>query len=104
MEACSKDCKYQPENTMLAVSMHHCPDCKQMQIAGLKHMCTCPTCYTPLKGITMETEETITISKKEYDRLIKVDKWMDALEGAGVDNWQGIDGAYDILGEMDNED
>lgn len=39
----------------------------------------------------MENEKTVTISKKEYDRLIKVDKWMDALEAAGVDNWQGID-------------
>lgn len=31
-------------------------------------------------------EETITITKKEYDRLIKDSEWLSCLEAAGVDN------------------
>lgn len=38
----------------------------------------------------------VTITKAEYDRLIKVDEWMDYLESAGVDNWQGISYAYEL--------
>ena len=30
----------------------------------------------------------IKISQEEYDRLIKVDRKMDALEKGGVDNWE----------------
>lgn len=50
------------------------------------------------------SEEMVTITKKEYDRLVEVDEWMDALESAGVDNWDGISFAYEILNdEADNE-
>lgn len=45
------------------------------------------------------SEEMVTITKKEYDRLAKVDDWMDALEAAGVDNWDGVDLAHDIFND-----
>jgi len=33
----------------------------------------------------------ITIKKAEYDRLIERDAWLNYLEAAGVDNWEGYD-------------
>lgn len=43
-----------------------------------------------------KTEETITISKREYDRLIEQVEWLECLEAAGVDNWSGYEIAIDI--------
>lgn len=49
--------------------------------------------------------ETVTISKSEYARLIDVDNFMDALESAGVDNWEGYGYACSIYnGEEEDED
>ena len=45
-------------------------------------------------------EETITISLKEYNSLIEDSNWLSCLEQAGVDNWQGIDYAYDLKREQ----
>ncbi len=44
-----------------------------------------------------------TISQEEYENLLKRDEMLSALEGAGVDNWEGYDYAMDILNE-DEED
>lgn len=44
-------------------------------------------------------EETITISKAEYDKMQERIFWLDCLEQAGVDNWQGIGEAYIIQEE-----
>jgi len=48
----------------------------------------------------MNTEETITITKKEYESLLEDSKWLQALEGAGVDNWSGYDYAREIFNEQ----
>ena len=32
---------------------------------------------------------TVTITRKEYDYLVKRDELLDWLEGLGVDNWSG---------------
>ena len=45
------------------------------------------------------TEETVTISKKEYDELIEDMRFLNALRAAGVDNWDGYDFALDMLDE-----
>lgn len=42
-------------------------------------------------------EEMILIPKKEYDQLIENQKWLRALEAAGVDNWEGCDFAKEAL-------
>ena len=42
-------------------------------------------------------EETKTITLKEYNSLIRDRDWLAALEAAGVDNWDGIDHARDLL-------
>ena len=39
----------------------------------------------------IETEPTITITKKQYDQLIEDQQFLQALEGAGVDNWEGYE-------------
>lgn len=47
-------------------------------------------------------EEMISITKKEYDQLVKDSEWLSCLEQAGVDNWEGIEMAYEI--ETENKD
>lgn len=42
-------------------------------------------------------EETIIISIKEYEELLEAQKMLDALEGAGVDNWEGYSEAMKLL-------
>ena len=49
-------------------------------------------------------EETVTISKKEYESLKEDARWLQCLENAGVDNWQGIDYAYELKREAGGED
>lgn len=44
-------------------------------------------------------EETVTISRKEYERLQKSELKLECLEGAGVDNWSGFDDAMDMYRE-----
>jgi hypothetical protein len=44
-------------------------------------------------------EETVTISKKEYESLKEDARWLQCLEGAGVDNWEGYDYARELLNE-----
>ena len=46
-------------------------------------------------------EETVTIAKAEYDRLIRADRWLDCLDAAGVDNWEGYEIAQDYLTEKE---
>lgn len=47
------------------------------------------------------SENTVTISKEEYDKLISAQNLLNALISAGVDNWEG----YDIAVELaENED
>lgn len=44
-------------------------------------------------------EETITITKKEYDQLLKDSRFLNALEEYGVDNWDGYGDAFRSLKE-----
>ena len=41
--------------------------------------------------------ETVTISKKEYDQLIEDSGFLESLRAAGVDNWEGYEYARDLL-------
>ncbi len=50
----------------------------------------------------MENKETITISKKEYDKLKKDSNLLGWLKGTGVDNWEGYSGACGMM-EKNNE-
>ena len=44
-------------------------------------------------------EELITITKTEYDELKLEQLWLQCLDEAGVDNWQGFDYAKEIYYE-----
>lgn len=41
----------------------------------------------------MAGEDLITITKAYYDNLVDNQKFLTALENAGVDNWEGYDNA-----------
>jgi hypothetical protein len=56
------------------------------------------TCNLHIKQIFMN-EETVTISKKEYESLKEDARWLQCLENAGVDNWEGYDYARELLNE-----
>lgn len=49
------------------------------------------------------TEETVTITKQEYERLEKDAQWLVCLEMAGVDNWGGIEEAMRMFRIMRSE-
>ena len=51
-----------------------------------------------IKGNKMG-EETITILKSDYDRLLRDSDWLGYLEAAGVDNWSGYEEAQDMRDE-----
>jgi hypothetical protein len=48
-------------------------------------------------------EETVTISKREYEQLQERDAKLWALESAGVDNWIWYDDAMATLSESSEE-
>ena len=45
----------------------------------------------------------VTIPKKEYEELLEAQDWLSCLESAGVDNWSGIDYAYELKNEAEDE-
>ena len=47
------------------------------------------------------SEETVTIAASALKSLVERDRWLSALENAGVDNWLGIEYAYELLEEED---
>ena len=48
--------------------------------------------------------ETVTISKTEYEELLENRNWINALEDAGVDNWDGIDYARQLFRDIVEDD
>lgn len=46
--------------------------------------------------------EIVTITRKEYETLKKDSEWLNYLEQAGVDNWDGYGFAYELR-EKDEE-
>lgn len=40
-------------------------------------------------------EETVTISKEEYDELLESQRFLYCLEAQGVDNWDGYEFAQE---------
>ena len=40
-------------------------------------------------------EDTVTIPRDEYNRLLDDARWRACVEGAGVDNWDGFDWAME---------
>lgn len=46
----------------------------------------------------------ISVHEEEYFKLLEQDRWLCALEAAGVDNWEGFEEAQRIIKEWDDED
>lgn len=53
--------------------------------------------------MTEGTIETVTIPKREYEEMQNRLRWLNCLEAAGVDNWQGTDTASDMYHEEDED-
>jgi hypothetical protein len=52
----------------------------------------------------MSESNIITISKDHYEELIACQRKLEALEAAGVDNWEGYGYAMDLLKVMESEE
>lgn len=48
--------------------------------------------------------EMILITKEEYCELLENSLWVSCLEEAGVDNWEGIEIAQDLLRDYQKEE
>lgn len=48
--------------------------------------------------------QTVTVDLKEYLRMIDRLDWLDCLEAAGVDNWEGVSCAREMYEEQSDED
>jgi hypothetical protein len=48
-------------------------------------------------------DKSRTLTKEEWDDIKEQLDWLDALENAGVDNWEGIDFARELLGEVEDD-
>jgi hypothetical protein len=44
-------------------------------------------------------KETVTISKEDYDRLVEDSEFLACLEACGVDNWEGVSAAHEMMGQ-----
>lgn len=51
-----------------------------------------------IRGLIRMTK-TVTIDKEEYKELLEDQKFLYALQAAGVDNWDGYEYAQDIYQE-----
>ncbi len=51
----------------------------------------------------MSEDRIVTLSVEVYDKLIERSDWLDYLEQAGVDNWEGISYARQLQQEDEEE-
>lgn len=61
------------------------------------YICICKGVNVSIKEINMNTqtkEDTVTISKKEYEKLINDSAFLSYLIIYGVDNWEGYNDSY----------
>ena len=52
----------------------------------------------------VDTDDTVTISRKEYNQLQKAAAMLNALETCGVDNWEGYSEAHEYLRTQEEEE
>lgn len=57
-----------------------------------------------LMAITnLPSDEHVTITKRELQRLRQRDAWLQCLEAAGVDNWDGFEHAQEIYADIEED-
>jgi hypothetical protein len=49
-----------------------------------------------MNNMTQEQSQTITIPLSEYNSLRESAEWLGYLEAAGVDNWSGVEYAFEL--------
>jgi len=49
-------------------------------------------------------EKMVTITQKEYNKLLEDSNFLEVLKCSGVDNWKGYSEAFELLEEWNNED
>jgi len=49
------------------------------------------------------TEPVVLLTETEYNSLLEDQKWLQALENAGVDNWEGCSYARELLEEEEED-
>ncbi len=49
-------------------------------------------------------DDTVTITKKEYEKLLRSEKLLDALHNGGVDNWDWYSDAYNEAFPEENDE
>lgn len=52
----------------------------------------------------MDSTNTVTVDRDHYYELLERERWLCALEAAGIDNTDAYSLAFDILEEWDKED
>lgn len=52
---------------------------------------------------TIDEPEMVVIPKAEHERLLEREGWLECLEAAGVDNWDGCYEAARIQRESEND-
>lgn len=52
---------------------------------------------------TEYVDQMVTISKKEYEKLLHNVLWLECLESAGVDNWEGCSDAQELFDFRTND-
>lgn len=50
----------------------------------------------------MKKEESVNITLEEYKQLKQDSLKLEALEGAGVDNWEGYDDAMEMMEDVED--
>ena len=52
----------------------------------------------------VDADDTVTISRKEYNQLQKDAVMLNALEACGVDNWEGYSEAHEYMRKQEEEE
>lgn len=50
-----------------------------------------------MSEVTPEKQKTVQISAERFAELVKAEKMLDALQAAGVDNWEGYADAMELV-------
>lgn len=50
------------------------------------------------------SNDMVTVDREHYHNLLERERWLCALEAAGIDNTDAYSFAFDILDEWDKED
>ncbi len=51
-----------------------------------------------------EAMDTVELTRKEYDQLVRDSEWLSCLSAAGVDNWEGYDEAIRMFHASEDEE